>query len=1078
MLNKTLFLEIDRPNYVPIYTVQYDYNSRFYEITILNNSQPLDLTGIRVIVAGKKPDGKEVFNSCKVLDAKKGLIQLELTEQMNGVNGASEYALELFSADGMLSSQPFKLIVTRSTISKSVESSKELGALKDALNEVQDIDNRFAQTNAQLSNKINRGEGGVITNAMLSQEVKETMTGGSVAVVGEDTILTNNIVDNQVTPCKTSFLRSKFRMTQECVRLGDNSRQDYDKAVDTTWFIPLTGQDTIKVNGCRYLYFYDENKDYVDRLVNVSNEEPFIKDLSQHPILSSACYVRVGIHSSLPNPTIMINGVYYDDYETELNNEVEESQNIFNITTDGMNLFNKDDEDIEEGYITDNGSVDTSQGGILSGFIEVEKGERYFTTATYYCAYYDKYKHFLFKGQNTTIKEVPNCNSIKYIRISGRDNIETRYFRKYGKTPILEEKIDGVGVELLRKQLDSPHLIKTNSILKHSNFYPIELRATPGVDEIPLEIESEDYFTTDYLPIKFGDILYSNKPVYLVSFHSETGAYLGKLHGSVHDTLKVATSDYSSLSTTKLVRLCYSNEYKNSAVVTINEENQIMELNDNLIINQKDLIKSLLPELEYFKTNNLLYSMKLTHGKALTDNGGLTNRSSVMCSDFIPVSHDSTVIFNKCKLICCYNSNKQFLGRFTGDGQPLIGGKRMVKFSNFTYDNDGEVAYFRIDFYIEGLDPRHDFVTVDEEVTVEVIDYGVTNDGTVFRKSLDFGGANGYRIPFMTITNQGTIIAGSDIRYNNLGDQSLISIGTARSVDGGKTWTDKVVACPNSGVSNISRAMDGTILATSSGRVFLLANHWDDGADNWLVPNTHPDPNWSCKLYRSDDDGRSWQLHQDLSHLLKENQCAFIGGVGTGIEMSDGKLVFPIQVSLLNDTPYACQSGIIYSSDGGDTWIMSENLVPRRSGECSVVEYPTGTILLNARDDSRNQRAIFTTTDLGVTWKPHDSDGNLNNNCICQGHTYKINHNNQDMILFSNPVKSNRDDVTLKVLVKNQYLTIDTTHIGASMGYSCLAYDSRNRKLYCVYEIGGNLVFKDLTDLLTQIQMTHNLNFI
>lgn len=151
MLNKTLFLEIDKPNYVPIYTVQYDYNSRFYEITILNNSQPLDLTGIRVIVAGKKPDGKEVLNSCKVLDAKKGLIQLELTEQMNAVNGASEYALELFSADGMLSSQPFKLIVTRSTISKSVESSKELGALKDALNEVQDIDNRFAQTNAQLS---------------------------------------------------------------------------------------------------------------------------------------------------------------------------------------------------------------------------------------------------------------------------------------------------------------------------------------------------------------------------------------------------------------------------------------------------------------------------------------------------------------------------------------------------------------------------------------------------------------------------------------------------------------------------------------------------------------------------------------------------------------------------------------------------------------------------------------------------------------------------------------------------------------------------------------------------------------
>ena len=183
---------------------------------------------------------------------------------------------------------------------------------------------KLDETNAQFSRKANKNE--VFSMANMGQDIREAMTGGSVAIVGEDSVLANNILDSQVLPCKTSFLRSKFRMTQECVRLGDNSRQDYDKAVDTTWFIPLTGQDTIKVNGCRYLYFYDENKDYVDRLVNVSNEEPFIKDLSQHPILSSACYVRVGIHSSLPNPTIMINGVYYDDYETELNNEVEESQ--------------------------------------------------------------------------------------------------------------------------------------------------------------------------------------------------------------------------------------------------------------------------------------------------------------------------------------------------------------------------------------------------------------------------------------------------------------------------------------------------------------------------------------------------------------------------------------------------------------------------------------------------------------------------------------------------------------------------------------------------------------------------------
>lgn len=934
------------------------------------------------------------------------------------------------------------------------------------------LEEKMSETNAQLSRKANKNE--VFSMANMGQDIREAMTGGSVAVVGEDSVLANNIVNSQVLPCKTSFLRSKFRMTQECVRLDNDLQQYYDKAVDTTWFIHLTGQDTIKVSGCKYLCFYDENKDYIDRFTNLTNEEPFVKDLSQYSTLSSTCYVRVGIDSSLHNPTIVINGVYYDDYETELDNEVEESQNIFNITTDGMNLFNKDDEDIEEGYITDDGSVDTSQGGILSGFIEVEKGECYYTTATYFCAYYDKYKRFLFKGQNMRLKEVPNCNSIKYIRISGTDDIATRYFRKYGKVPRLEKQIEGVGVELLRKELESPYLIKTNSILKNTNFYSIELRATVGVVEQPVEIESEDYFTTDYLQIEFGDILYSNKPIHLIAFYSEDGTYLAKLHNA----LDVDTSIYESLRTVKAFRLCYSNEYKNSAIATINEENQIMELNDNLITNKKDLIKSLFPDFEYFKTNNLLFNTTLHYGKGLnTHNGALIVSESAVCSDFILAKKDSTVRFTDCRYLCCYNSEKSFIGKFTGEYISSINGQRTVNFSDYSFNGE-DVAYFRIDFDKEGFDPRHMFVTVDEEITIDFVDYGLSNDGIIFRRHTDFNRADGYRIPFMTITNQGTLIAGSDIRYNHLGDQSLISIGTARSTDGGKTWTDKVVACPNSGVSDLSRAMDGTILATRSGRIFLLANHWDDGADNWLMPNTHPDPNWSCKLYRSDDDGCSWQLHQDLSHLLKNNQCAFIGGVGTGIEMSDGKLVFPIQVSLLNDTPYACQSGIIYSSDSGDTWFMSENLVPRRSGECSVIEYPNGTILLNARDDSRNQRAIFTTTDLGITWTPHSSDGNLNNNCICQGHTYKINHNNQDMILFSNPVKSNRDDVTLKVLVKNQYLTVDTTHIGASYGYSCLTYDSENRKLYCVYEIGGNLVFKDLTDLLPQIQMTHNLNFI
>ena len=255
MLTKPVYLEIDKPNYVPIYTVQYDYNSRFYEITILNNSQPLDLTGIRVIVAGKKPDGKEVFNSCKVLDAKKGLIQLELTEQMNAVNGASEYALELFSADGMLSSQPFKLIVTRSTISKSVESSKELGALKDALNDVQDIDNRFAQTNAQLSQKMDKNA--ILSMSNLGQDVKESMTGGSVAVVGKNSVSDINLIYNSISPEKMMFInegRNKLDMSRSTLNtlMYKNGNCTTNNEYFVSHFIKVTEGQIVKVATQRY----------------------------------------------------------------------------------------------------------------------------------------------------------------------------------------------------------------------------------------------------------------------------------------------------------------------------------------------------------------------------------------------------------------------------------------------------------------------------------------------------------------------------------------------------------------------------------------------------------------------------------------------------------------------------------------------------------------------------------------------------------------------------------------------------------------------------------------------------------
>ena len=63
---------------------------------------------------------------------------------------------------------------------------------------------------AELSSQLEQIENekldkyGIVTMANMGQDVKEAMTGGSVAVVGENTILERNIVDRQVTPIKLS----------------------------------------------------------------------------------------------------------------------------------------------------------------------------------------------------------------------------------------------------------------------------------------------------------------------------------------------------------------------------------------------------------------------------------------------------------------------------------------------------------------------------------------------------------------------------------------------------------------------------------------------------------------------------------------------------------------------------------------------------------------------------------------------------------------------------------------------------------------------------------------------------------
>lgn len=64
------------------------------------------------------------------------------------------------------------------------------------------VNDRIDETNAQLSEKLNKNS--ILSMANMGQDVKEAMTGGSVAVIGVNSVLTENIVNNQVTVSKLS----------------------------------------------------------------------------------------------------------------------------------------------------------------------------------------------------------------------------------------------------------------------------------------------------------------------------------------------------------------------------------------------------------------------------------------------------------------------------------------------------------------------------------------------------------------------------------------------------------------------------------------------------------------------------------------------------------------------------------------------------------------------------------------------------------------------------------------------------------------------------------------------------------
>ena len=285
-------------------------------------------------------------------------------------------------------------------------------------------------------------------------------------------------------------------------------------------------------------------------------------------------------------------------------------------------------------------------------------------------------------------------------------------------------------------------------------------------------------------------------------------------------------------------------------------------------------------------------------------------------------------------------------------------------------------------------------------------------------------GVHTTRIPGLTTTNAGTLIAVYDNRYRGSRDlPGDIDVGMSRSTDGGRTWEPMRVIMDmgddpkwkHDGIGDPAVLVD-----RETGRIWVAAT-WSHGDRSWhgSGPGLTPEQTGQLMLAHSDDDGRTWSKPRNITEQVKDPKWRFVlQGPGRGITMHDGTLVFAAQYRSAPDGPHRGKpfSTILWSQDHGESWHIGTG-VKVDTTEAQVVELDDGVLMINCRDNRGGSRSVYTTTDLGRNWQVHPSSRSALVEPVCMGSLLRVDHDAWGrLLLFSNPATDEgRFDLSIQV---------------------------------------------------------------
>jgi len=329
-----------------------------------------------------------------------------------------------------------------------------------------------------------------------------------------------------------------------------------------------------------------------------------------------------------------------------------------------------------------------------------------------------------------------------------------------------------------------------------------------------------------------------------------------------------------------------------------------------------------------------------------------------------------------------------------------------------------------------------------------------------------------YRIPGLTVTPGGVVLAHTEARQGQGGDGDPIDILLRRSADGGRSWERARCVVdhtdyPGGPINNFVCIPDRdtrqvhALFCTDYARAFHLT---------------------------SEEDGLTWSapvgITQAFEAFRREYDWHVLAvGPGHGIQLDCGRLLAPVWLSTGAGTEFGSgkrghcpnRAGVVFSDDHGRTWQRGDLIRDTfpNTNETEAVQLADGRVLRNMRPlddgadhpDAEHRRAVSLSADGAHNWStPYRDPALLEPVCFAS----LCRHSRQpedaeNIVLFANPDNLEKTMTTWardrkNLTVKASFDECRTWSVSRVLepgpsGYSDLAVLS-DKTILCFYECG------------------------